>query len=156
MGNLRFRTAWTVGGVAALVVLTALSGCQPAPAPTGGRVPPTGDEPLVTVLRTGGFAGVNDRIEVRANGRWSKVDRAGVTRTGQLSPGQLERLTAAVRDPDLAGEKLSNASHSSCRDAYNYAVTVGALTVSYVDCPTDAGRPRRAMAIVAEVLAATG
>ncbi|MFD2766593.1 protealysin inhibitor emfourin [Micromonospora eburnea] len=91
----------------------------------------------VVLTRSGGFAGLDDTVTVTPDGHWTKVDRAGATRSGQLDPGDLDRLRQLTADRRLLAEATATDPVSTCADAFTYRLTVGAVTTSYVDCPTE-------------------
>jgi hypothetical protein len=137
--------------VLTLATLVLLSGCgQPA----GGGVDtpsPSAGDPVVTVVRTGGFAGVHDQVTVAADGTWTATDRAGSSRSGRLSDDQREKLRGLAADPRLAQESAQTRPATRCADAFEYALTVNTTRVHFVDCPTDEDLPRAAIAVVALV-----
>ena len=112
--------------------------------------------PAISVQRTGGFAGVNDSLTVDPRGMWTKTDKTGVQRTGQLAAADLAALRALATDPRLPAEAARTRAPSHCSDAYNYVVTVGAAKVAYTDCPSDADQPAATIALVTRLQQATG
>ena len=117
-----------------------------SPAGSSGASP--GSTATVSVTRSGGFAGVGDRVEIAADGTWTATDRDGARRTGQLSGRQRTELAELARDPGLAAEATQTRPPTRCADAFTYEVTVGGTRVSFVDCPTDPEPPRVAAGIV--------
>jgi hypothetical protein len=88
----------------------------------------------LTLVRTGGFVGVNQTITIAADGSWTYVDkRAGTTSTGKLSPDQVAQLVKLLQDPALA-QDLRQPSGVVCSDAFEYAVTLGSLSAMVEDC----------------------
>ena len=88
----------------------------------------------LTLVRTGGFVGVNQTITIAADGSWTYVDkRAGTTSTGRLSPDQVAQLVKLLQDPALA-QDLRQPSGVVCSDAFEYAVTMGSLSAMVEDC----------------------
>ncbi|MFJ8581965.1 hypothetical protein [Micromonospora sp. NPDC093277] len=118
------------------------------PATAGGTEPAGRAGVDVVLTRSGGFAGLDDTVTVTPDGRWTKVDRAGATRTGQLAPGDLDRLRQLTADRRLLAEATATATASTCSDAFTYQLTVGAVTTSYVDCPTEHAPPAATAAVV--------
>lgn len=122
--------------------------------PTGGQRPPTG-MPTVTVNRTGGVGGVDQRLVVRPDGGWTWVPgRAGggsgtSGRLDDRTRAELARLTA---DPDLPAEGARHRGPEQCADAFHYTVAVRAAVVSWYWCGDP---PPVAGAIVALLAAAT-
>jgi hypothetical protein len=104
--------------------------------------------PAITLRRTGGIAGVSDTVTVDPGGAWTATDKAGRRRTGRLTADQIAQVRALAVDPRLAAEARRSPGPSRCQDAFQYAVTAGATTVTYVDCPSDE-RPPAAEALVA-------
>lgn len=131
--------------VASLVFLAACAGGTgrsavetPSPSAAG---------PVVSLTRTGGLAGVNDGVVIEADGTWSATDRTGANRTGRLSDEQRASLARLANDPGFAAESAQTRGPTRCADAYTYDLTVRSVRVSFVDCPTDADRPRIAAQI---------
>ena len=133
---------------AALVAagLTACGGGGTGPTPTepAGVVsmdppPPNGD--VLTVRRTGGIAGVDQRLTLQSDGAWTYSDaRAGGTQQGTLTPAQLAQLRTLVMQPGFAAEgRLSPAA--GCADAFAYEVALGDLAVQFSDCPASSSHP---------------
>lgn len=111
----------------------------------------------VTVVRTGGIAGVRDTVVVQPDGSWRRTATTGrgAGGTGRLAAADLAELRALAADPRLAVEAGRTAVPVECADAFVYSVQVGGTTVPYVDC-AQADPPATATSIVALVLSATG
>ncbi|MFJ3926858.1 hypothetical protein [Streptomyces sp. NPDC090022] len=72
---------------------------SPAPAPAATRA----DQRLVTVTRSGGFAGKQRSLLVKGDGSWTRLDgRARTVGEGRLSGAGLGRLRTALRDAGFA------------------------------------------------------
>ncbi|MFC7240971.1 protealysin inhibitor emfourin [Catellatospora aurea] len=158
--------------IAALVALLSLTtACTPAdpgaspspvrassPSPVGTASPAPA---AVAVYRTGGFAGVDDRITVDPAGAWTLTDRSRGTKSGVLTTSEREELQALAADPRLDTEAARPTAPTKCADAFQYTVTVhrmggaGTVTVMYTDCPGDENLPETAAAITALVGNAT-
>lgn len=124
-----------------------LTGSSPAAGPPAGPSSPAPALPAVTVVRTGGFAGVDDRVDVAPDGTWSAT--GGVRGpAGRLSEEQRATLARLAADPGLAAEAADARPPTSCADAFTYELTVRATRVSFVDCPEDGASPRVAAGIV--------
>ncbi|MEU8003041.1 protealysin inhibitor emfourin [Catellatospora sp. NPDC049111] len=151
--------------VGALALLTA------ACAPTGGPDPASSASPggwfspgaaTVSVHRTGGFAGVDDRITVTPAGAWTATDRARTSKSGELTISEREQLQTLAADPRLNTEATRPTTPTKCADAFQYTVTVdrtggnGTVTVSFAECPGDENLPATAAAIATLVTGATG
>ncbi|NUT38161.1 MAG: hypothetical protein HOV79_34360 [Hamadaea sp.] len=142
---------WSIGVTS--VALALLVACAPGPAPTPASTDVLAPTPAarftaLDVRRAGGIAGVDDRVAVSAQGAWSASGKAGSAKQGTLSQSQLDTLIAYAADPRLAKEATEQRAPTACRDAFSYVVTVDALTVAYVDCPTDGPSPQVASSIV--------
>lgn len=109
----------------------------------------------VTVIRTGGFAGVQDTLVVQPDGRWQSTRRTAAAGSGQLTAPQRERLRRLAVDPRLAAEATRRPPPTRCRDAFSYTVIVAATTVGYVACSTDPDHPVAAPELVHLLTAAT-
>lgn len=160
--------------IAALVALLSLTtACVPGPVDPGASPSPVrtaSPSPVgtassapasVAVYRTGGFAGVDDRITVDPTGAWTITDRARNTKSGKLTTSEREELQALAADPRLDTEAARPTAPTKCADAFQYTVTVhrmggaGTVTVMYTDCPGDENLPETAAAITALVGNAT-
>ena len=111
-------------GLAALV----LASCA-----TPHRSPPPSSSPLVTAIeyrRTGGLAGVDDRITVTRDGLLEVRSPQGRHTTAQLSPGDLKELESL-----LSGwRKLAGASREPVSpDAFEYSLSYDGVTVTAVE-----------------------
>lgn len=129
---------------------------SPAPSVATGA-PPTapGSLPRITVRRTGGFAGVEQTLVVRPDGQWAwgGADAGGAPRGGRLTAAQRRELARLAGLPVLAAEARQKARPPQCADGFAYRLTVGSLTVSWVDC--DRVTPPTAVAITDLLAAAT-
>ncbi|MBV1854680.1 protealysin inhibitor emfourin [Catellatospora tritici] len=165
-GTRRHIRLFTVAAVAALLAFGA--GCATAADPGTGNTPESTTESpdgrvagvAVTVEKTGGIAGVNDRVSVERDGSWVKVGREGKQASGTLSADQLSQLQTLTADPELAKEAARSPQPSNCRDAFNYTVTVdraGQKTISaYTDCPSDKDIPVATQKVALLVMDASG
>ncbi|MEU8079634.1 protealysin inhibitor emfourin [Catellatospora citrea] len=143
---------------AALTALLALTtACAPGPAAPGASPSPGGwvspTPATVVVHRTGGFAGVDDRITVDPAGRWTATDRAKAGKSGELTTSERTQLQTLAADPRLDTEAARPTTPTNCADAFQYTVTVdrrgghGTVTVAFTDCPGDENLPEAAAAI---------
>ncbi|MFU8874888.1 hypothetical protein [Micromonospora sp. SL4-19] len=101
----------------------------------------------VVLTKSGGIVGLEDTLTVAPDGHWTKVDRAGASRTGQLSPADLNRLRQLTADRRLLAEASATMT-TMCADAFTYRLTVGAVTTGYVDCPPEVTPPAATAAVV--------
>jgi len=143
------------GLLVAIITVGVLAGAC-AQAQPGGTVPTGvtgtggtgGTGPWLTLLRTGGLAGVHDQVTVDASGHWTATDKAGRSRTGQLDQSTVDGLRALAADPRLAAQASRSAGPSRCQDAFTYTLTVSGRRLSYVDCPADPDQPDAWKAVV--------
>ncbi|MFE9693455.1 hypothetical protein [Micromonospora sp. NPDC005806] len=140
-------------------LLIPVTGCartdEPASsAPAHGGGPPGRPGVEVVLTKSGGIAGLQDTVTVRPDGQWTRVDRAGTSRSGQLGAADLDRLRQLTADPRLAAEATATAT-SRCADAFTYQLTVGPITTGYVDCPPEATPPAGTAAVVELLTRAT-
>jgi hypothetical protein len=133
-----------------LVILTLLQACAQTGAGMSGSSSSPAD-PVVTLVRTGGFAGLHDRVVIGPDGTWTATDRAGKQRSGRLTDPQRDELRRLAADPRLLHEAARAQDSTHCADAYEYALTVNDTRVSFLDCPTDADLPQAARAVIALV-----
>lgn len=140
------RTAPVAAGLLA-AFLAPLAGCARSGAPAAGG-PPTTLPTEVVLTTSGGIVGLSDTVTVRTDGRWTKVDRSGGSRTGQLSATDLDRLRQLTTDPRLPAEATATTPATMCADAFTYQLTVGERTTGYVDCPPELTPPPATAAVV--------
>lgn len=91
--------------------------------------------------RTGGIAGVHQRIVVDPTGRWTYVE-GDRTEHGRLPPeraGELRRLAGRVESGDAPGK---GAGEPVCPDAFHYSFTTDHAKVTWSDC---GGQPSGAL-----------
>jgi hypothetical protein len=138
----------TIGAL--LLIATFVSACAQNDDGTGSPNPGS-TMPNIVINKTGGIAGINDTYTVDSSGLVTHTNRAGATTTATLSAGQRTQLIQLAADSRLAAEAQHQASATNCRDAFNYVVRVGALTVAYTDCPSDPDQPVAAKALVSMV-----
>ncbi len=145
---------------ALLLVVAACAG--PADPPGEPPVATSGAAvmPSVTVVRSGGIAGLNDTFIVNPDGRWTATDKAGTTKSGELNAQQAHELQRLATEPAFAAESRQQRGETKCADAFAYKVTVtgdaGPVLVSFSDCPSDENLPQTAMAIAVLVSGAAG
>ena len=142
--TLVLAAALVAAGLTACGGGTAGPGATPGPTAAPGvtataEPPATGD--VLTVRRTGGIAGVDQRLTLQSDGAWTYSDaRAGGTQRGTLTPAQLAQLRTLVGQPGFAAEgRLSPAA--GCADAFAYEVALGDLAVQFSDCPASSSHP---------------
>lgn len=152
----------SAGPLRAIGVITLaavlLAGCGKSEPPPPGSV--SGPAPAahfahITLVRAGGIAGVQDKVDINRDGSWTATDKAGKQKMGRLSEDQLDQLVTAAADSKLSNEATRQQKPTACRDAYSFVLTVDTLSVAYVDCPTDGEQPDAAKKVVS-VVALTG
>lgn len=105
--------------LAACAGSSATEGPSTFGSPAGGVVPSDGaPASAMVVTRTGGFAGVNDVVEIAADGTAQVTSKSGETRNCTPSPTAVERLRAI----DLAAVG-SAPPKVPIADGFNYTVS---------------------------------
>ncbi|MBC9000843.1 hypothetical protein [Micromonospora aurantiaca (nom. illeg.)] len=148
------RAASAAAAVAAL--LLPLAGCARTDAPP---VLTDGPSPLATevvLVKSGGIAGLSDTVRVEPDGHWTRTDRGGASREGQLAAEKLTRLRQLAADPRLAAEAAVTVPPTMCADAFTYRLTIGPNQVGYVDCPPETTPPAVTAQVVDLLNDATG
>jgi hypothetical protein len=136
MGRGRLVVGFAMGVVVGLVA--TLLGATPASAvptadlvargPAASSPPARTAHPLVTMVRSGGIAGLVDRVTVTRGGRVRVSHRGSPSEAFDLRPGQLTRLRAALDDARLPALKPDYPAPGA--DMFEYAVTAGGVTVT--------------------------
>jgi hypothetical protein len=116
-----------------VVAALALAGCGGAdmtdgPSPTNTASGSGAPVSPLTITRTGGIAGVNDVLEVAADGTAQLTRRSGQTSACTPSPTALDQLRAI--DLALVG---SGPPKAPIADGFSYTVVVGTVTASAGD-----------------------
>jgi len=89
----------------------------------------------MVIVRTGGFAGVMQEIDIAPDGSWVYTDkRTAKVERGRLTPAQRQQLARIAADPALAQEARGSAPPGRCADMFGYAITVGQLSFGYAPC----------------------
>jgi hypothetical protein len=92
---------------------------------------PDSPTPLVEYHRSGGFAGVDDRVTVGRDGVLEVRDRRGNVARATLSPGDMKELAALLAGwNDL---RTSAAPPPGPPDAFRYEITHDGVTVGAVE-----------------------
>ncbi|MGH3717060.1 MAG: hypothetical protein ACRDT4_26905 [Micromonosporaceae bacterium] len=143
----------TIGGLL-LVALLGLAGCgggsgtadkEPSPAQSSGEIgiPPgeTGGTPTypagrkprqVTLSRTGGIAGVDQRIVLQPGGAWTYTD-GDREQKGELTDQQVSKLQSLAMK-DALPEEAKRQDTGDCADGFTYSLKAGDVTVTGTDC----------------------
>ena len=122
---------------------------EPAPDPHPTNKNPTANptstvRPIqVTVTRSGGVAGVDDRLVVKTDASWTYTSKRQGTKTGKLSKDVANRLFTLARDPRLAQEAKAGGGGGiedgpqTCPDMMTTILTVGNISVRMGQCTGD-------------------
>lgn len=144
-----------------LAALAALAGCgsgggdagaSPAPSRSTGEIgippgetgspsQPPGKRPMkITLTRTGGIAGIDQRIVIEPGGAWTYTDADGPDETGQLTDQQVSKLQSLAMDERLPRE-AKHKDTRKCADGYFYELRAGTFTMGAVECGRFEARP---------------
>ncbi|MFC7482193.1 hypothetical protein ACFQX7_22230 [Luedemannella flava] len=100
-----------------------------------GAPPGAGMLSGITVHRTGGIAGVDEKLVVTPAGSWTYTNgRTGKTETGNFTPDQALALTEIASDPGLPQAIADSAPKGVCNDGFNYAIEVAGRSHRLEDC----------------------
>ncbi|MCB5180380.1 hypothetical protein [Streptomyces antimicrobicus] len=92
---------------------------------------PTADQRLVTVTRSGGFAGKQISLLVKADGSWTRLDgKAQKTGSGRLSAAELDALRGALKAADFPRLPRTVLSEKPVYDGFTYAFVHGGYEVA--------------------------
>lgn len=132
----------TPGPSASPATTAPASTATPTAAPTPTAGPPSASPAAtssgkavaarVTVQRSGGLAGVEQKIVVESDGRWRYDEGrgAGTAQTGRLGAAQLKRLHLLLGDPSFGSAFYPG----SCADGFHYSLLTGQRRVEWDDC----------------------
>lgn len=147
-------------GLLLLASLLGLAGCGgggqagPSPTPSGssgeigippgetGGTPtyPPGSKPMqITLARTGGIGGVDQRVVVEADGAWTYTD-GDREQKGQLTDQQVSKLQSLAMDDRLPAEAKRKDS-GDCADGFTYTLKAGDVSLTATDCGDMDNRP---------------
>jgi len=117
---------WTAVFLIFLILAVTTSGCL------GTRTPVTASPPLPTVLldyhRTGGIAGVDDRIVIFNNGAALIATRAG-NHAFQVNQSEIERIDRIFKQAGFDALEETYTSQSGGADFMRYSITYQNKTV---------------------------
>lgn len=116
------------GATAGATAGTPASPGRPAPSASPSRDPAA--ERLVTVTRTGGFAGRTVVLTVRGDGSWTRTAGTARPEAGQLPPSGLEALRTALRAADLPHLPAEATADPPVYDGFEYQFVYEGSTVS--------------------------
>lgn len=109
---------------------TATTAPAATTAPTPPK-PPSAEETLLRVSRSGGFAGETHTLIVKGDGSWTRLDgKAQPEGSGTLEPADLEALRAALKEADFARLPRIATSSPEVFDGFFYAFVHGGYEVA--------------------------
>ena len=130
---------------------TATATATSKPATPRPATPATEAFPL-TVSRQGGFAGVDDRVSIAADGSAVVTRRGGSPVRTSLPDSTMAELRRLLTSPDFA-RRSAPADRVVCNDGYEYEFTSRTTTVTVSDCGNPHGATMdRLLALVARLL----
>ncbi len=122
---------------AGVSLVAGLAGCGSGTSGAGATTAPTTSAPTgVTITRTGGIAGVNQTIQIAADGSWTYTDaKTGASQRGSLTQDQRATLFGILATPGLIDQMNQHASAApTCNDGFHYAITLGSESFAFTDC----------------------
>ncbi|GLZ80586.1 hypothetical protein Afil01_53930 [Actinorhabdospora filicis] len=100
----------------------------------GSRVKP-GYALQIIVTKTGGFAGLEQKVVIAEDGSWTFTDsRAGKTETGKLATAKLQQLQTLAKSDGLTAPPGKTGENGNCADMFMFGITVGDTVTSTDDC----------------------
>ncbi|MCS6845944.1 MAG: hypothetical protein NZ528_16745 [Caldilineales bacterium] len=131
--------AWAeplIGLLEGLLLVPKPERAQPSPSATAVTPGDIGSLVVLEFRRTGGFAGLNQQVLLRLDGRYS-VSQGGAVTTGQLSPEALAELIKALEAAQLDQRAGDYLPANPCCDRFEYEVVyrnpLGTYRVRTVD-----------------------
>jgi hypothetical protein len=141
-----------------LLVLTALAGCggsTPAKTTTTGSRDPAPTDSDVSYTRSGGFIGVEERLQVRPDGAIRVATRAG-TRRARLTPAEQGRLRTALSEAGFAHLKSRYGAYPPAPDTFELSVAVGRHRVQVLEAGNPPPGLDRLLALLGQIVARYG
>lgn len=121
-------------GSASAAPSTSSAPPQTSSSPTDGKVMP-GHATQVIVTKSGGFAGLSQRVVIAEDGSWTYTDdRANTTENGKLPADKLTSLQQLATAEGLFTPDKKEGLHRDCADMFTYGVTVGDMTTQSDNC----------------------
>ncbi|MEV6929833.1 hypothetical protein AB0M46_35845 [Dactylosporangium sp. NPDC051485] len=125
----------TTGTAVSSATATAPAGPSGGPQTTPGSTSTQGNatqtDTLVAFTRTGGLAGVNDKLTVRPDGSYTIQTKSG-SKNGKLSGDELAALKAALVSTDFNKMPTVN-DNGSVADGYTYTITYAGKQITAKD-----------------------
>jgi hypothetical protein len=107
--------------------------------PTSPPTPITGTSPItealgtVTITKSGGLAGVQQILTVKADGSWTFIDKRKTSSiTGRLTAAERQRVAALLSDPALQEEVRQ--PPVVCNDGFRYTVQSADVSMRFDQC----------------------
>ncbi len=122
-------------GLLLLIALTTLlAGCGSDDVKEGNDEPVLTNGALVTYTRTGGVAGLDERLRVEPDGTatLSYGEPVNTERSFELTAAELDRITTLLGEADFDSMPASP-EPTGCADCFVYTVEYGGDTVAYDD-----------------------
>ncbi|MEU4624900.1 hypothetical protein AB0G04_33625 [Actinoplanes sp. NPDC023801] len=138
-------------GLLAVLLLAGLTGCTgddrpaapaasapaaslpAAPGPTENATTPAAAPFPFTVNRRGGFAGVDDRARIDADGTVVVTTRERSSAPASLPAATMDELRRLLTSADFTG-RAGTASAPTCDDGFEYELATPEATVTVHDC----------------------
>lgn len=89
----------------------------------------------VTLIKSGGFSGIEETLEIDAKGNWEYVKARMAPKKGELSSGELEDLLESASQADITD--VGKKSDKQCNDMQTYRLTVVPKDGDKVEANTD-------------------
>jgi hypothetical protein len=110
------------------------NGASAAPIPESAATTPPAAAPFpFTVNRRGGFAGVDDRAEISADGTVVVTTRERAASAQPVPVATMDELRRLLSSPDFTG-RTGVPSAPACNDGFEYELTTPAATMTVHDC----------------------
>jgi hypothetical protein len=150
LGVGRTRDMNTFRALALVIVVAALVGCGESDPDEPSGEPVLTNGALVTYTRTGGVAGLDERLRIEPDGTATIAygEPVDSEEPFDLSDAELERLTALLEAADFDSTP-ENPEQTGCADCFVYTVEYGGKSVTYDDVTQPAPS-------IAELVAALG
>ncbi|MFI8102057.1 hypothetical protein [Streptomyces sp. NPDC086023] len=100
---------------------------------TPSASPAKAAERLVSVTRTGGFAGVHESVLVKEDGAYQRLASAKPTDGGRMTPAALARLRAALAAADFPRQERVQFPEEPVRDGFTYQIVHGGYEIGAAD-----------------------
>ncbi|GAA4601030.1 hypothetical protein GCM10023107_55220 [Actinoplanes octamycinicus] len=95
---------------------------------------PVGKAFPLTVTRRGGFAGVDDRVVIAADGSAVVTHRGKAPVRTSLSAGTMAELRQLLTAPEFTGRRTPSASPAVCADGFEYEIVSASVATAVHGC----------------------